>query len=257
MRLLRRGGRRAGSHETFAETNIPRARFGVLYLSRRMFHRVALTGDARDGADAGSGEPGRAGQMSRARDAQEGGVKTVRRSGRATRPRGRLAIRGASRARRRVEDIAAFETLFKALADRTRLRILGLLAGGGEVCVCDIHESLRIPQPRASRHLAYLRRAGLVEARRRGLWVHYRLAPLADTVAATMLQMIAHGLGHLRAVVLDRQRLERRTGCCPPLGAAPPGGLPCCGPLSSEPTLAGTGAAPPAPSPASSPAASA
>ena len=69
------------------------------------------------------------------------------------------------------------ETLFKALADATRLRILGLLLTG-EVCVCDIHESLKIPQPKASRHLAYLRKAGLVDTRREGLWMHYRLADL-------------------------------------------------------------------------------
>ena len=71
------------------------------------------------------------------------------------------------------------EGLFKALADATRLRILGLLLTG-EVCVCDIHESLKIPQPKASRHLAYLRRSGLVETRREGLWVHYRLGKLDD-----------------------------------------------------------------------------
>ena len=71
------------------------------------------------------------------------------------------------------------ETLFKALADATRLRILGLLLTG-EVCVCHIHESLKIPQPKASRHLAYLRKAGLVDTRRDGLWVHYRMASLAD-----------------------------------------------------------------------------
>ena len=69
------------------------------------------------------------------------------------------------------------EALFKALADATRLRILGLLLAG-EVCVCDIHETLKMPQPKASRHLAYLRRSGLVETRREGLWVHYRLAEL-------------------------------------------------------------------------------
>src|SRR5213592_1045811 len=73
------------------------------------------------------------------------------------------------------------ERVFKALGDCTRLRILGLLLTG-EVCVCDIHESLRIPQPKASRHLAYLRRSGLVETRRDGLWVHYRMATLADPV---------------------------------------------------------------------------
>src|SRR5882672_10297790 len=70
--------------------------------------------------------------------------------------------------------LADMELLFKALADATRLRILGLLLAG-EVCVCDIHESLKIPQSKASRHLAYLRRSGLVETRRDGLWIHYRL----------------------------------------------------------------------------------
>ena len=73
------------------------------------------------------------------------------------------------------------ESLFKALADATRLRILGLLLTG-EVCVCDIHESLKIPQPKASRHLAYLRAAGLVDARKEGQWVHYRLSTSADPV---------------------------------------------------------------------------
>lgn len=121
------------------------------------------------------------------------------------------------------------EMLFKALADRTRLRILGLLVGG-EVCVCDIHESLRIPQPRASRHLAYLRRAGLVEAHRRGLWVHYRLAPLRDVVLATLLQAVAHTLGHLPGVARDRRRLARRTGCCPPLHLTAPAVPLCCAP---------------------------
>ena len=77
------------------------------------------------------------------------------------------------------KELLKMETLFKALADATRLRILGLLLTG-EVCVCDIHESLKIPQPKASRHLAYLRRSGLVETRRDGLWVHYRLAPLDE-----------------------------------------------------------------------------
>ena len=69
------------------------------------------------------------------------------------------------------------EGLFKALGDATRLRILGLLLNG-EVCVCHIHESLKVSQPKASRHLAYLREAGLVETRREGVWIHYRLAEL-------------------------------------------------------------------------------
>ena len=107
------------------------------------------------------------------------------------------------------------ETLFKALADRTRLRILGLLLTG-EVCVCHIHDSLDISQPKASRHLAYLRRAGLVTTRRDGLWVHYSLAPLADPVAATVQQAVTHALGHVDAVRKDAHRLQRKTGCCLP-----------------------------------------
>src|SRR5256885_15514331 len=78
------------------------------------------------------------------------------------------------------------ETLFKALADATRLRILGLLLTG-EVCVCDIHESLKIPQSKASRHLAYLRRSGLVDTRRSGLWIHYRLGRLPQPGLAAIL----------------------------------------------------------------------
>src|SRR6187401_1803600 len=93
----------------------------------------------------------------------------------------------------------ALETAFKALADATRLRILGLLLSG-EVCVCDIHESLKIPQPKASRHLAYLRRAGLVETRRDGLWIHYRLGTLADPVLAALGDAVRHALTHVDAI---------------------------------------------------------
>jgi ArsR family transcriptional regulator len=107
------------------------------------------------------------------------------------------------------------ETLFKALADATRLRILGLLLAG-EVCVCDIHESLNIPQPKASRHLAYLRRAGLVDTRRDGLWIHYRLGTLSDPVLAAILDAVRQGLAHVDAIRRDARRLETRTGCCLP-----------------------------------------
>src|SRR5271154_6584420 len=65
--------------------------------------------------------------------------------------------------------------LFKAFADPVRLRLLNLLAEG-EVCVCHLHEALDLPQSTVSRHLAYLRKRGLVLGRKEGLWVHYRLA---------------------------------------------------------------------------------
>ena len=98
------------------------------------------------------------------------------------------------------------EAVFKALADSTRLRILGLLLTG-EVCVCDIHESLKISQPKASRHLAYLRRSGLVETRRDGLWVHYRLGTLADPV----LRMIAGAVRHALATASEVTRVAARS----------------------------------------------
>jgi ArsR family transcriptional regulator, arsenate/arsenite/antimonite-responsive transcriptional repressor len=120
------------------------------------------------------------------------------------------------------------EAFFKALADATRLRILGLLLTG-EVCVCHIHESLKIPQPKASRHLAYLRRAGLVDTRRDGLWVHYRMATLPDPVLQAISQAVTHGLAHMDVVHRDANRLTKKTGCClPAFGTAVT--LPCCAP---------------------------
>ena len=125
------------------------------------------------------------------------------------------------------KQLAELERLFKALADGTRLRILGLLLSG-EVCVCHIHESLKIPQPKASRHLAYLRRAGLVETRREGLWIHYRLAAgTADPIADTVRQAVAHALGHLEAVRRDAGRLQKKTGCAAPAPAGQPA-FDCC-----------------------------
>jgi ArsR family transcriptional regulator len=77
--------------------------------------------------------------------------------------------------------VAQMETLFKACADQTRLRILNLLASEGEVCVCHLVDVLGTNQPKVSRHLAYLKRVGLVADRKDGLWVHYRLAtPMAE-----------------------------------------------------------------------------
>src|SRR4029453_3951550 len=108
------------------------------------------------------------------------------------------------------KQVIAMESLFKALADATRLRILGLLLTG-EVCVCDIHESLKIPQSKASRHLAYLRRSGLGETRREGLWIHYRLGTLSDPVLAAIADAVRHALTHVDSVQRDGERLTKRT----------------------------------------------
>ena len=102
-----------------------------------------------------------------------------------------------------------WKRLFKALADATRLRILGLLLTG-EVCVCHIHESLKIPQPKASRHLAYLRRAGLVETRREGLWIHYRLAHARRSGAGRRsARRSPMALTHIDSVQRDADRLQQ------------------------------------------------
>jgi ArsR family transcriptional regulator, arsenate/arsenite/antimonite-responsive transcriptional repressor len=101
------------------------------------------------------------------------------------------------------------ELLFRALGDRTRLRILALLASG-EICVCHIHGALGIPQPTASRHLAYLRRVGLVATRREGLWVHYRLKMPAGAAEATILRAALSAIDAAPAE-RDRRRLSRLT----------------------------------------------
>ena len=123
--------------------------------------------------------------------------------------------------------LATLQEVFKALADPTRLRILGLLAGG-EICVCNIHECLGIPQPTASRHLAYLRKKGLVLTRRDGLWVHYTLAPLEEPVLRVLMNAVSHVLCHCDAIMKDRQRLEVQTGCCVPIRSS--GKFECCAP---------------------------
>jgi ArsR family transcriptional regulator len=123
--------------------------------------------------------------------------------------------------------LGEMETVFKALADATRLRILGLLLAG-EVCVCHIHDALRIPQPKTSRHLAYLRRAGLVTARRAGTWMHYQLADLSDPVMTAVQQSVTHALQHQSVVRKDLERLEKATGCCATPVATLPATPPCC-----------------------------
>ena len=77
--------------------------------------------------------------------------------------------------------------VLRACADETRLRLLNLLSGGDEVCVCHLVEALGTSQPKVSRHLAYLRRAGLVRDRKDGLWVHYRLSESLDEATERVL----------------------------------------------------------------------
>jgi len=103
--------------------------------------------------------------------------------------------------------------LFAALADRTRLRLLNLIAGR-EVCVCYLVEVLRVGQPKISRHLAYLRNAGVIAARREGKWMHYRLQRPEDEATASILSAVFESFNLDREMQADLGRLTR--ACCEP-----------------------------------------
>jgi ArsR family transcriptional regulator len=105
--------------------------------------------------------------------------------------------------------------MFAALADPTRLRLLNLM-DGQEICVCYFVEILKQSQPKISRHLAYLRKAGIVSARREGKWMHYKIERPEDTGGAAVLDAA------LRSFKTDRQMQSDltllRKACCAPQG---------------------------------------
>ena len=105
------------------------------------------------------------------------------------------------------------ELFFRALADSTRLRVLNLM-GTGEICVCFFVEILKTNQPKISRHLAYLRRAGIVGARREGQWMHYRIVEPDDAEARRVLKDVLSWLANDGEMQRDRERLEKI--CCAP-----------------------------------------
>jgi len=105
------------------------------------------------------------------------------------------------------------ELFFRALADRTRLQLLNLLRTD-EVCVCFFVETLKTNQPKISRHLAYLRRAGIVGARRQGQWMHYRVVEPTDADAARVLKDVMSWLANDQDMQRDRERLIKV--CCAP-----------------------------------------
>lgn len=107
-------------------------------------------------------------------------------------------------------DLALF---FAALADRTRLRLLNLMRGG-EVCVCFFAETLGTNNPKISRHLAYLKRAGLVAGRRDGKWIHYRISEPADTKAAAIFNATLNALEDDGQMQIDLHKLA--AACCAP-----------------------------------------
>jgi ArsR family transcriptional regulator, arsenate/arsenite/antimonite-responsive transcriptional repressor len=106
-----------------------------------------------------------------------------------------------------------FAGLFAAFADRTRLRLLNLM-NGREVCVCYFVEILKQGQPKISRHLAYLRNAGIVSARREGKWMHYSIQRPADPGAVAILEVTLAALAADREMQSDLARLAN--ACCEP-----------------------------------------
>ena len=103
------------------------------------------------------------------------------------------------------------DTMFRAFSDRTRLRILHLLQGG-ELCVCDLVRVIGAPQPTVSRHLAYLRKAGLVTARKQGLWMYYGLAPAGGRFHAKLIECLACCFADVPELARDSKLLSQN--CC-------------------------------------------
>ncbi|MBI2094879.1 MAG: metalloregulator ArsR/SmtB family transcription factor [Candidatus Omnitrophica bacterium] len=108
--------------------------------------------------------------------------------------------------------LETFRMVFNALADETRLRILNLLAEG-ELCVCDIVGVLREPQSKVSRHLAYLRRAGLAQARKEGLWMHYELTKLGRTFYGCAEKAWREGRSRPEEFKTDITRFRKNKPC--------------------------------------------
>jgi ArsR family transcriptional regulator len=109
------------------------------------------------------------------------------------------------------------DLLFRAFADPIRLRILRLLQPG-ELCVCDLVEVLKAPQPTISRHLSYLRRADLVSVREEASWNYYALAPVRSALHAKLLECLESSSREIPEMAADERRarsVRRRGGCCP------------------------------------------
>jgi ArsR family transcriptional regulator len=107
--------------------------------------------------------------------------------------------------------------MFRAFADRTRLRILHVLEGG-ELCVSDIVAILRVPQAKVSRHLIYLHKAGLVEARKQGLWCFYHLRAAETPFHEKLLECLEQCFTDVPGLATDRARaakVKASGGCCP------------------------------------------
>jgi ArsR family transcriptional regulator, arsenate/arsenite/antimonite-responsive transcriptional repressor len=123
------------------------------------------------------------------------------------------------------------ERFFQALGDNTRLRLLNLM-GDQEICVCYFVEILNQPQPKISRHLAYLRNAGIVTSRRDGKWMHYRIVMPPNEGAAKVLQEILQWFKEEKTMQADRAKLTK--ACCTPEKFVTLQGAPLPAPIESS-----------------------
>lgn len=114
---------------------------------------------------------------------------------------------------------------FKALSDESRLRILGIVLRAGELCVCDIERLMGFTQTKVSRHLAYLRNAGLLADRRQGLWMLYRIAEPATEDDRVVLETVRRLVASHPVAIEDARRLEEsiNEGCCTTFNSLKPG----------------------------------
>lgn len=103
--------------------------------------------------------------------------------------------------------VTALDALFRGFADPTRIRILNVLAAG-ELCVCDVVDLLQLPQPAVSRHLAYLRRSGLVEVTREWKFAHYRLAEAGSSVHRNLIDCVRSCFRGIDSLDEERARAE-------------------------------------------------
>lgn len=108
-------------------------------------------------------------------------------------------------------DLRPLSRVFRALGDETRLRIVALLAHG-ELCVCHVEEALGLTQPNASRQLGILKTAGVVDSRRDGTWVYYRIAAQEHDAVRRVLALLTESLATRRALKSDLVRLRKSCG---------------------------------------------
>jgi ArsR family transcriptional regulator, arsenate/arsenite/antimonite-responsive transcriptional repressor len=110
-----------------------------------------------------------------------------------------------------LEDVRPLTKLFRALGDETRVRIVALLVHG-ELCVCHVEKALDLSQPNCSRQLGILKSAGIVDSRRNGTWVYYRITEQEHESVTNVLEVLSKTFGSERALRADHARLKKNCG---------------------------------------------